>query len=77
MLIGYARTSTADQKAGLEAQMAELKAADCEELFVEQVSSIQGREELEKALKFSLKGDILVVTKLDRLARSIPDLAGC
>jgi DNA invertase Pin-like site-specific DNA recombinase len=40
MLIGYARTSTADQKAGLEAQMAELKAADCEELFVEQVSSI-------------------------------------
>ena len=74
MLIGYARTSTADQKAGLEAQVAELKAADCEELFVEQVSSIQRREELEKALKFSRKGDILVVTKLDRLARSIPDL---
>jgi DNA invertase Pin-like site-specific DNA recombinase len=74
VLIGYARTSTSDQKAGLEAQMAELKAADCEELFVDQVSSIQRREELEKALKFSRKGDILVVTKLDRLARSIPDL---
>jgi DNA invertase Pin-like site-specific DNA recombinase len=74
MLIGYARTSTADQKTGLEAQVAELRAADCEELFVEQVSSIQPREELEKALKFCRKGDILVVTKLDRLARSIPDL---
>jgi DNA invertase Pin-like site-specific DNA recombinase len=74
MLIGYARTSTADQKAGLEAQVAELKAAGVEELFVEQVSSVQRREKLEKALKFIRKGDTLVVTKLDRLARSIPDL---
>ena len=74
MLVGYARTSTADQKAGLEAQVAELKAAGVEELFVEQVSSIQKREELEKALKFIRKGDMIVVTKLDRLARSIPDL---
>ena len=74
MLIGYSRTSTADQKAGLEAQVAELKAAGVEELFVEQVSSVQKREELEKALKFVRKGDTLVVTKLDRLARSIPDL---
>src|SRR5271165_3289708 len=74
MLIGYARTSTADQKAGLEAQVAELKAAGCEELFVEQVSSVQRREELEKALQFIREGDTLVVTKLDRLARSVPDL---
>ena len=74
MLIGYARTSTADQKAGLEAQVGELKTAGCEELFLEQVSSVQHREELEKALKFIRKGDTLVVTKLDRLARSIPDL---
>ena len=74
MLVGYARTSTADQKAGLEAQVAEMKGAGCEELFVEQVSSVQRREELEKALKFIRKGDILVVSKLDRLARSIPDL---
>ncbi len=74
MLVGYARTSTADQKAGLEVQVAELKAAGCEELFIEQVSSVQRREELEKALKFVRKGDTLVVTKLDRLARSIPDL---
>ena len=76
MFIGYARTSTLDQKAGLEAQVAELKAAGCEELFVEQVSSLQRREELEKGLKFIRKGDTLVVTKLDRLARSIPDLVG-
>ena len=74
MLVGYARTSTVDQKAGLEAQLAELKVTGCEELFVEQVSSVQRREELEKALKFIRKGDLLVITKLDRLARSIPDL---
>ena len=74
MLIGYARTSTSDQKSGLEAQVAELKAEGCQELFVEQVSSVQKREELEKALKFIRKGDTLVVTKLDRLARSIADL---
>src|SRR5208337_4036649 len=74
MLVGYARTSTADQKAGLEAQVGELKAAGCEELFIEQVSSVQRREELEKALKFIRKGDTLIVTKLDRLARSISDL---
>jgi DNA invertase Pin-like site-specific DNA recombinase len=74
MLVGYARTSTADQKAGLEAQLAELEAASVEELFVEQVSSVQKRLEFEKALKFIRKGDTLVVTKLDRLARSIPDL---
>ena len=74
MLIGYARTSTLDQKAGLEAQVAELKAAGIEELFVEQVSSVQRREELEKALQFVRKGDTLVIAKLDRLARSIPDL---
>jgi DNA invertase Pin-like site-specific DNA recombinase len=74
MLVGYARTSTVEQRAGLEAQVAELKAAGVEELFVEQVSSVQRREELERALKFIRRGDTLVVTKLDRLARSIPDL---
>lgn len=74
MLVGYARTSTADQKAGLDAQVAELRGAGVEELFIEQVSSVERREELEKAIKFIRKGDMLVVTKLDRLARSIPDL---
>ena len=74
MLIGYARTSTLDQKAGYEAQIAALKNAGCEEIFSEQVSSVQARAELDKALRFIRKSDVLVVTKLDRLARSVPDL---
>jgi DNA invertase Pin-like site-specific DNA recombinase len=74
MLIGYARTSTTEQAAGLEAQRRELKAYGCEEVFEEQVSSVAHRDELERCLKFIRKGDSLVVTKLDRLARSIPDL---
>jgi DNA invertase Pin-like site-specific DNA recombinase len=74
MKVGYARTSTIEQKAGLEAQVAELRTAGCEELFEEQVSSVQRREGLERALKFVRKGDVLIVSKLDRLARSIPDL---
>ncbi len=74
MLIGYARTSTTEQEAGLEAQRRDLNAHGCEEVFEEQVSSVQRREELEKVLRFIRKGDTLVVTKLDRLARSVPDL---
>jgi DNA invertase Pin-like site-specific DNA recombinase len=49
-------------------------AAGCGDFFEEQVSSVEKRDELEKALRFVRKGDALVVTKLDRLARSIPDL---
>jgi DNA invertase Pin-like site-specific DNA recombinase len=74
MLVGYARTSTTEQEAGLEAQRRELKASGCDEIFEEQVSSVSRRDELERCLKFVRKGDSLVVTKLDRLARSIPDL---
>lgn len=74
MLVGYARTSTTEQEAGLEAQRRDLVACGCEEVFEEQVSSVQRREQLEQALKFVRKGDALVVTKLDRLARSVPDL---
>ncbi|SPH18764.1 Putative transposon Tn552 DNA-invertase bin3 [Defluviimonas aquaemixtae] len=76
MLIGYARTSTLDQKAGLEAQVRDLKAAGCEHLFVEQVSSVNvvQREKLAEALDFIRTGDVLVITKLDRLARSVQHL---
>ena len=74
MKIGYARVSTVEQEASLEAQRETLAAVGCEEVFFEKVSAVQRREELEKALKFVRKGDHLVVTKLDRLARSIPDL---
>lgn len=76
MIIGYARTSTVDQKAGLEAQERDLVAAGCERLFVEQVSSVDvvAREQLALALDFVRDGDVLVVTKLDRLARSVGHL---
>jgi DNA invertase Pin-like site-specific DNA recombinase len=76
MLIGYARTSTTEQKAGLAAQLRELDQANCEKVFREEVSSVDkdGREQLEAALDFIREGDNLVVTKLDRLARSIKHL---
>lgn len=71
-LIGYARTSTLDQKAGLEAQQRDLEAQGCDRIFVEQVSSVdvKERQELARALDHIRSGDTLVVTKLDRLARS-------
>ena len=69
-LVGYARTSTEEQQAGLEAQVAALKAAGCKKLFQERVSGIGQRKELETALGFVREGDTFVVTKLDRLARS-------
>lgn len=74
MLVGYARTSTLDQEAGLEAQQRDLRAAGCEKLFVEQVSSVAKRGQLEALLEFVRDGDTVVVTKLDRLARSVADL---
>lgn len=76
MRVGYARTSTLDQKAGLEAQQRDLRNSGCEELFVEQVSSVDlpKREKLSEVLKFIRSGDTLVVTKLDRLARSVTHL---
>jgi len=72
--IGYARTSTVEQIAGLEAQDWELREAGVEKVFSERVSSVAKREQLEAVLEFSRKGDVLVVTKLDRLARSMADL---
>src|SRR6516162_2902116 len=75
MKVGYARTSTTEQLAGLEAQVRDLKQAGCEKLFAEQVSSVGEREQLAAALDFIREGDTLVVTKLDRLARSIGHLS--
>lgn len=76
MIVGYARTSTLDQKAGLEAQIRDLEAEGCERVFTEQVSSVdmKAREKLEEAMSFIRKDDHLVVTKLDRLARSMAHL---
>jgi DNA invertase Pin-like site-specific DNA recombinase len=76
MLIGYARTSTLDQKAGLEGQLRDLDLAGCEKVYKEQVSSVDVRERRELALALDQlrSGDTLTVTKLDRLARSVPHL---
>jgi DNA invertase Pin-like site-specific DNA recombinase len=74
MKVGYARTSTTDQTAGFEAQLAELAQAGCEKVFSEQVSSVGPRVHLEAALDYIREGDALVVSKLDRLARSTQHL---
>ena len=74
MKIGYARTSTTEQQAGLEAQIAELRSLGCEEIFIEQMSSVKARAKLEEAIKYARKGDVFIVTKLDRLARSVPHM---
>lgn len=74
MLVGYARTSTLEQVAGYEAQVAALTAAGCERLYQEEVSSVAHRPQLDEVLRFVHQGDTLVVTKLDRLARSVAHL---
>jgi DNA invertase Pin-like site-specific DNA recombinase len=74
MLIGYARTSTLTQDAGLEAQIRDLSAYGCDTIYQEQVSSVAERPELQAAIKALRKGDKLVVSKLDRLARSVKHL---
>jgi len=75
-LVGYARTSTLDQTAGIEAQERDLLALGCEKLFREQVSSVDvpERTQLASAIAYLREGDVLVVTKLDRLARSVRHL---
>ena len=71
MIIGYARTSTTDQRAGLEAQERDLKAAGVERLFSEQVGATGHRKTLHETLDYAREGDVLVV---NRLARSVSDL---
>jgi DNA invertase Pin-like site-specific DNA recombinase len=74
MRYGYARVSSKAQD--YEAQVEALKAAGCERIFSEKASgkSTDGRPEFGKLLKAVLPGDTIVVTKLDRLARSSRDL---
>jgi DNA invertase Pin-like site-specific DNA recombinase len=72
-IYGYARVSTDGQS--LAAQDAQLRAAGCVKVFAEKVSGAKtDRAELAKALKRLAPGDVLVVTRLDRLARSTRDL---
>lgn len=74
MKIGYARTSTVEQNYSLEDQIERLQQQGCEKVFAEQVSSIQSRPEFERCIEFAREGDVVVITKLDRFARSITDL---
>lgn len=73
-IVAYARVSTSGQS--LEVQLDQLRAAGAEEIFQETRSgaTTEGREQLEAALRFVRKGDVFVVTRLDRLARSMIDL---
>lgn len=74
MLVGYARVSSVGQS--LDIQLEALKAAGCKRIFAEKQSgtSTTSRSELANALAFVRDGDTLIVTRLDRLARSAGDL---
>ena len=75
MKIGYARTSTVDQAAGFDDQQRELKAAGAERIYREQVSAVATSRPQFAAMLAALRtGDVVIVTKLDRLARSMGDL---
>jgi DNA invertase Pin-like site-specific DNA recombinase len=73
MIIGYARVSTADQN--LDGQIDALNAAGAKRIFSEKISgSIRKRPELDALLDQLRDGDVITVTKYDRLARSLKDL---
>ncbi len=72
-LVGYARVSTRDQHP--EAQTDALAAAGCEKVFTDQASgTLAQRAALDEALRYLRAGDTLVITKLDRLGRSVRNL---
>lgn len=73
-IVGYARTSTTEQVAGLEAQLETLSREGCTKVFQEQVSSVGDRPQLRACVDYLREGDTLVVTKLDRLARNVAHL---
>ena len=74
MKVGYARVSSYGQS--LEIQTEQLKDVECENIFSEKLSgtSTNQRLKLKECISFVRKGDVLIVTKLDRLARSTSDL---
>ena len=75
MKIGYARTSTVEQSAGFVDQKRELRRAGVERLYSEQVSAVaQSRPQFDLIIASLRKGDVVIVTKLDRLARPMADL---
>jgi DNA invertase Pin-like site-specific DNA recombinase len=76
MFVGYARVSTDGQT--LDAQQAALREADAGQIFAEKISgAVTERKALARAIGALAPGDTLIVSKLDRLARSTPDLLNC
>ena len=76
MIVGYARVST--DGATLDAQHAALKAAGADKVFAEKVSGAQtDRKQMQRAIAALGEGDVLLVTRLDRLARSTRDFLTC
>ena len=74
MKIGYARVSTADQH--LESQIDALEAADCERIYEEKASGKNTKRPKLKSMMEALReGDVVVVTRLDRISRSVADLS--
>lgn len=73
MIIGYARVSTEDQN--LDGQLDALKAAGAEKIFADKITgTARSRPELDRLLDQLRQGDVITVTKYDRLARSLRDL---
>lgn len=72
--IGYARVSTVGQDAGYEGQIRDLEAAGVDKIYKEKASALGARPELDEAVRYLREGDVLIVTKLDRFARSMRDL---
>lgn len=73
MIIGYARVSTEDQN--LDGQLDALKAAGAERIFADKITgTVRSRPELDRLLDQLRQGDVITVTKYDRLARSLRDL---
>ncbi|MCI0756679.1 recombinase family protein [Teichococcus vastitatis] len=74
MKVGYARVSTQGQDAGFEEQIKLLGEYGCKRIYSEKVSSVAVRDVFNECMEALSDGDVLVVTKLDRLARSVRDL---
>ena len=73
-VVGYARVSSLGQS--LDVQLDKLKAAGCSKIYQEKVSgtSTNGREQLAAMLDYVREGDTVIITKLDRMGRSLADL---